>query len=249
MEIERTPENGFRVRLLPKSGATGELQFASSTTGWKVGAEQPNVNHGFYIPCQVSGSLTIPKLGSSPIDVSGTGSYGHATLSTNPYSVFTVSHFVLFNSERVKVLNLSYKPLHKESEALVVQSFTFVDGKLYLASDTGSVTFSSSHTDKEVELVVPDGVVVKFEGPAIEAGSPNGKIANASLTVDNLSVVDRVDVLDSIPYLLRKIVQAFITKPYIYQFYVPGHLSITLSDNASEPVEADGQVYYELSYL
>ncbi|KAJ9070011.1 putative cell survival pathways protein [Entomophthora muscae] len=249
MEIERSPDNGFRIKLFPKSGASGELNFASSTTGWKVGAEQPNVKHSFYIPCQVTGSLTIPKLGSSPIEVSGSGSYGHATLSSNPYSVFSISHFVLFNSERIKTINLTFKPLHKDTDSLVVQSFTFVDGKLYLASDTGNVTFSSSHNDSEVDLIVPDAIVVNFEGPALEEGTPNGKTANALLKVDNLAVIDRFDVLESIPYMLRKIVQAFITKPYIYQFYLPGHLTITVSDHASEPLEAEGQVYYELSYL
>lgn len=249
MEIERTPELGFCIKLLPNSGASGELWFGSKTTGWRVGKEKPNVKHGFYLPCQVSGNLTINKFGSSPLDISGVGFFNHATLSAHPYSIFTVSHFILFNSEKIKILNLSYKPLKSENDALNVQAFIFVDGRLCLASDTGSVTFPSAHNDTEIDLVVPDEVSFRFEGPALENGVPNGKVAKAIVTMKKLEVVERIDVLASIPYMLRKIVQAFITKPYVYQFYPSAKLTVTASDDASETLEAEGQVYYELSYM
>jgi hypothetical protein len=65
------------------------------------------------------------------------------------------------------------------------------------------------------------------------------------LSTKDLKLYDRVDVISNLPYFIRKIIQAFITKPYIYEYFQPATLSISNGDQ-TEVIE--GNLFYELSY-
>jgi hypothetical protein len=77
----------------------------------------------------------------------------------------------------------------------------------------GSVRFPTAHTDKRTGYQVPDSAVYSLRGT-----DSRGRRVEVDLPVPSVNVVERLDVLAELPWVLRQIIKAFIAKPYFYVF-------------------------------
>jgi len=110
-----------------------------------------------------------------------------------------------------------------------------------------------THYDPDTSYKPPRILSFTFDGQTLDKES-----LNASLEVDvgtqdaPKGLIQKVDVLAEIPYVLRKFVNVVAgTKPYIYQWNNPGVLSVSgpTSLLGSGKAEIKGICYNEATYL
>lgn len=71
---------------------------------------------------------------------------------------------------------------------------------------------------------------------------------NAKLHVEPKGLIDRIDLLAQVPFLIRKFIQAFITKPFCYEWLDREVvLELTIGDDA--PRNIKGKLLHELTLL
>lgn len=117
--------------------------------------------------------------------------------------------------------------------------------------------------DKDTGYLAPQALQFTWEGPQLQSGSGKGdtsKLLRASTKIDlgkpypsseSKGLVDKVDVLAEIPYMVRKIVNYVAgTKPYIYQTLNPATLSLTIpaGDRAGEHT-VQGTIFEEHTFI
>ncbi|KIS66729.1 uncharacterized protein UMAG_04793 [Mycosarcoma maydis] len=121
--------------------------------------------------------------------------------------------------------------------------------------------------DQETDYQAPQSIEYHWQGPLLDASTGKGDIANhvdASLKVDlgkpypsseTHGLVDKVDVLAEIPYMVRKLVNYVAgTKPFIYQTLNDATLTIKLPESYSgagkgEATEVKGTLFEEHTFI
>lgn len=101
-----------------------------------------------------------------------------------------------------------------------------------LNDDVSSVVQSAAEKDRETGYNAPGAIEFKWAGNKV-AGEKSRVSASVSVpklgaTVGEGGLIEKVDVLAEIPYVLRKTLAAVTgTKPYIYQVSVAINLKLT----------------------
>ncbi|WVQ80796.1 hypothetical protein IAT38_002901 [Cryptococcus sp. DSM 104549] len=119
-----------------------------------------------------------------------------------------------------------------------------------ISKDISACEHLTPSNDKATGYDVPAGIEFKWEGERVDG---KGRIG-ARLGVDKLGLVvgeggliEKVDVLAEIPYVIRKGLAAVTgTKPYIYQYHNPATLEVTTGE---ETVPVKGWLYTEASFV
>lgn len=115
--------------------------------------------------------------------------------------------------------------------------------------------------DQDTGYQTPQQIEYIWAGPALDTttgkGKPDAQV-QASLSVDlgkpypaseTHGLVDKVDVLAEIPYMVRKIVNYVAgTKPYIYQTLNPAKLTLKMPADAAEST-VDGVLFEEHTFI
>ncbi|PBL04451.1 oxidative stress survival Svf1-like protein [Armillaria gallica] len=99
----------------------------------------------------------------------------------------------------------------------------------------------------------PGEILFEWAGPSVLPGESGNYSAKLSVDLGDVKnpkgLIEKVDVLGEIPYVLKVTVNYVAgTKPFIYQWFNPGKLTIT-EPGSDKPVEVDGMLYNEASFL
>lgn len=156
---------------------------------------------------------------------------------------------------------------------IVGDKLVAVTGSTRKGNDEGSsssVKHLNTTFDPDTGYQAPGGLEFAWSGPLLEgtggALKPvNGTndVVNAKLTVDlgkphpaseSKGLVEKVDVLGEIPYMVRKVVNYVAgTKPYVYQNLNPATLSVQLPESykgeGSKSFESKGTVFTEATFI
>ena len=104
--------------------------------------------------------------------------------------------------------------------------------------------------DKDTGYLAPTGVSFEWEGDRIDGkGGASAKVTleKAGAEIGQGGLIEKVDVLAEIPYVIRKGLAAVTgTKPYVYQYLNPATLEVKLDDG---PVEVKGWLFSEASFV
>lgn len=120
--------------------------------------------------------------------------------------------------------------------------------------------------DNDTGYLAPQSIQFTWEGPQLTStgGDRKGdtsKLVRASTKVElgkpypvseAKGLVDKVDVLAEIPYMVRKVVNYVAgTKPYIYQTLNPASLSLTVpaGDHAVDGQKVEGSLFEEHTFI
>lgn len=117
--------------------------------------------------------------------------------------------------------------------------------------------------DQETGYLVPQAIEFSWEGPQLVPNTGKGdvsKLVKAKTRVElgkpfpaseSKGLVDKVDVLAEIPYMVRKLVNYVAgTKPYIYQTLNPATLALILpAGNAAGEHQVKGTVFEEHTFI
>ncbi|GAA6060692.1 hypothetical protein JCM10212_005074 [Sporobolomyces blumeae] len=269
---------GFKVGAGPKGGFTyfGQLSGKPTPAGDApdtAAGHDGYAVHRFWPRCKVSG---IMRIGNDVTDVEGSrGIFIHAIQGMRPNLLASKWNFANFQSledDGVSLVMMEFTTPAAYGSKVVNVGAVVVGDKLVSVTAGGSgVVGGSSATheqpikDKETGYDAPSAIKFVWEGASLEGeGSdlqavPGGKVhavLHEDLVTDadkyeTRGLVEKVDVLGHIPYLVRKFVNyAAGTKPYIYTWLNPVKASVTLSNGSeTKTVDAQGYIFNEATFI
>jgi len=101
--------------------------------------------------------------------------------------------------------------------------------------------------DPETGYTVPQSMKFKWQGPQLIEGKASKDLVNAEVSVDLKGLIEKVDILGEIPYMVRKMVNYVAgTKPYLHQYLNPATLKITLP---SKELSVEGSLFCEATFI
>lgn len=110
------------------------------------------------------------------------------------------------------------------------------------------------HTvDSETGYEVPQKIRYAWQGPLLNQGKAQKELVEAETIVDvgkpgaSKGLIEKVDVLGEIPYMVRKMVNYVArTKPFVYQYLNPASLKLTLP---SKEINVEGSLFCETTFI
>ncbi|RHZ56341.1 hypothetical protein Glove_402g19 [Diversispora epigaea] len=118
-----------------------------------------------------------------------------------------------------------------------------VGNKLIGVSVRNQANFITTVLDPDTGYNIPEKILYTWEGSTLDTGE-NFK---ARMEFDTAVLMDKIDVLNEIPYFLKKIVQAFVAKPYVYQWFNDTIAYIKIGDK--DEFAVPGKLFSEATFI
>ncbi|KAI8873450.1 hypothetical protein GQ42DRAFT_30081 [Ramicandelaber brevisporus] len=149
------------------------------------------------------------------------------------------------------------------SEHISMGGFVW-NGKLYSVTTQNTCDYLDTSFDKDTKYEVPAHVKYHLAGNTLPNVLPANVIGDkefagptatfeGDLTFDtnNKSLIAKVDVLAELPYLIRKVIQALITRPFLYQHFNEVKPTVTLTDTDGSQIKLvlSGRAFHEQTYM
>ncbi|KAM0684206.1 putative cell survival pathways protein [Mitosporidium daphniae] len=192
-----------------------------------------------------TGSIEAEGLPKRPI--SGMASLNLVTQLIEPHlaaSKWCFFYFVAKGKER-----LTFSLLHFLTTALFhkkdfSQGILTIDGKVIGLTLNNSITFIKQKiTEQSGGYALPSQIHLVFDGIG-PGGSTDVWRLEAHIPLE--TCVDRLDLLAHIPYFIRKVIQALLSKPYCFQWF--DDIKITLT-RQGKPQFYEGKIFSEVLYI
>jgi hypothetical protein len=116
-----------------------------------------------------------------------------------------------------------------------------VNGKLTGVSVGNRIDVESVSRDPESGYKIPGTFIYSWEGVTV-ADEP----FFATLRMKTGTLCRKLNVLDHLPFFLRKAIEAFVTRPFAYYWLEKGELELKIGDQESK---VTGWVLQELSLI
>jgi len=189
--------------------------------------------HRFIPTGRVTGTVIV---NGTEIKINGTALYSHAVQQSPQFckrwNLITMNN----GTDGLMMLEFVNKAQSVGKAGLVL------DNKLVGVATDCTVTQVSSEIDSDTKYDVPTEMKYVIKGKTIEGEKP----FTATLTMKPSNQVDRIDCLSFLPFIIRKFVQSFISKPFIYQWLDEGEIELTIGD---EKRTIKGLVLQETSHV
>jgi len=205
----------------------------------KIQFDPENIKNGYcihrFIPTgRVKGTVVINE--KTTININGTALYSHAVQQNPQYckrwNLITMNN----GTDGLMMLEFISKSTSVGKAGLVL------DNKLVGVATDCTVKQVCSVIDKDTDYEVPSEMKYTITGKTIEGGKP----FTIDLTMKPTNQIDRIDCLSFLPFLVRKFIQKFISKPFIYQWLDEGVAEVTIGD---EKRTIKGLVLQETSHV
>ncbi|BGP25897.1 survival factor 1 [Rhodotorula toruloides] len=267
------PKGGFTYfgQLSGKAAPTDDSpDYAGGADGYAI--------HRFWPRCAVTG---IMRVGNDVIDLEGArGVFIHAIQGIRPNILAASWNFANFQAvekegeEAVSLIMMEFTTTPAYGSKVINVGSVVVGDKLVAVTAGGSgvvggsnVTHQDPVKDAETGYDAPsslkfcwEGVKLEGEGSNLKAVTEGNSKVHAVFTEDLLvdkdgyktkGLVEKVDVLGQIPYLIKKFVNyAAGTKPFIYTWLNPVKASITLGTGSeTKTLDVDGYVFTEATMI
>ncbi|CAO3597782.1 unnamed protein product [Absidia cylindrospora] len=205
------------------------------------------VSHKFWPRAQAKGTFIVDK---QLHEVEGDGMFIHAIQGMQPQLIASNWNFVNFQSSEAALSMMQFQTTKQYGSVNINQGSLVLHDKLICVSVDNHVELLDLQKDEETEYDIPQRIKLTWKGKTIkqEASAVDGDEKDVSIemivTVKNL--VDKIDVLAEIPWFLKKLVQTFVVKPYIYQWLDKATATITVGDDT---VQVEGNCFQELVFV
>ncbi|KAI9639430.1 oxidative stress survival, Svf1-like protein [Dioszegia hungarica] len=218
--------------------AKGDGMFVHAIQGLRPDSAASRWNFGFFT---TAGDVADSKLGrvrALQMEFETTDYYG----PTGPKSGRTKVNMGVVTSSK---LSSPLIVVGQTSCAAVPTAFPALN------DDVSAVTQTPGAKDKDTGYNAPSAIEFKWAGNRV--GGEKGRVSAAvavpllGTTVGEGGLIEKVDVLAEIPYVLRKTLAAVTgTKPYIYQYLNSASLHVELD---GEAVEVQGWLFNEATFV
>ena len=127
-------------------------------------------------------------------------------------------------------------------KSVVSQGSLVVDGRYEAITVENTVNFHETEYDEFSGYNIPTSLTTEWTGQTAD-GQPISIVMNLKLN----NLLDKIDILSELPYIIRVFVQTFITAPYVYQWLEDSTISIKIGE--SDLVQVRGSAFHESSFM
>jgi hypothetical protein len=226
-----------------------ELRLKLVDRGYKVrqnrashgsGKDAPYVTHRWLPRCETSGSA---QLNGKTYSLKGFGTFIHVFSNMRPYQAADRWNLFTYQSDRAAVNLIHYLPHSRHGSTDIVHDSLVLDGKLLALTSDNNVKVISTREDTDTGYYPPTHLQLSWRGQTLEE---QPRSVDISMELRPNILCERVDVLDVLPWVIRKVIQVLVAKPFIYQWFDPVCIRIRL-DN--EEILDEGHVMYEATFI
>jgi len=217
--------------------ADGQGMFVHAIQGLRPDSAASRWNFGFFTTAGEAGDSKLGTVHALQMEFETTDHYG----PKGP------------KSGRTKV-NVGVITSAKHSSPLIVVGQTSCPANSSafsgLNDDVSSVVQSGASKDSETGYNIPGAIEFKWAGQCSDGKgrvSAGLSVPTLGKTVGEGGLIEKVDVLAEIPYVVRKALSAVTgTKPYIYQYLNPSTLNLEVD---GEAVKVEGWFFNEATFV
>ncbi|KAG1308003.1 hypothetical protein G6F64_006367 [Rhizopus arrhizus] len=203
------------------------------------------VSHKFWPRAESKGTFIINQ---QIYEIEGDGMFIHAIQGMQPQLIASNWNFINFQSKEASIGMMQFQTTKQYGSVNINQGSLVLNGKLICVSVDNHVELMDLEKDSETEYDIPKRVKLTWKGKTIkEEEGDEIKDVTIVMVVDIKNLIDKIDVLAEIPYFIRKFVQTFVVKPYIYQWLDKATAEITIGDQ--EKVLTEGHCFQELVFV
>lgn len=231
------------------------------------------VVHRFWPRTTCSGHIVLK---GQALNATGSGMFVHAIQGMRPNLIASRWNFAHFSSEEqggVSAIQMEFTttPAHGKTGSgsggvKVNVGSLVIGGKLVSvtgetiwpgevpenADGMSRATHINLFHDKDTGYEAPSGITFQWAGPSIVPEAKGTAKADLQLDVGTYyapkGLVQKVDVLAEIPYVIKMAVNYVAgTKPYIYQYFNPATLNVTVPKAVLEAGAAEGETALSVS--
>ncbi|KAI7852828.1 oxidative stress survival, Svf1-like protein [Circinella umbellata] len=203
------------------------------------------VSHKFWPKAIAKGTFIVDKVLH---EVEGDGTFIHAIQGMQPQLIASNWNFCTFHSQEASLSMMQFQTTKQYGAININQGSIVLNGKLISVSVENHVELLDLAKDEETEYDIPQKIKLTWKGKTIkeEGDEEPAKDVHVEMVVTVKNLVDKIDVLNEIPWFLKKLVQTFVVKPYIYQWLDTASAEITVGD---EKVVTEGKCFQELVFV
>ncbi|KAI8636034.1 oxidative stress survival, Svf1-like protein [Parasitella parasitica] len=202
------------------------------------------VSHKFWPRCTAKGTFIIEKQFH---EVDAHGMFIHAIQGMQPQLIASKWNFVDFQSEDAALSIMQFTTTKQYGGIEVNQGSIVLHDKLISVCVENNVELMDLKKDDDTGYNIPQRVKLTWKGKTIKKDKDDQvKDVSVVMIVKLEKLIDKIDILSEIPWFIRKLVQTFVVKPYIYQWIDDATAKITVGD---ETFDCSGRCYQELVFV
>nr|KAJ3401601.1 putative cell survival pathways protein [Polyrhizophydium stewartii] len=242
-----TPGPSYKVSFQAGTEVQAELDFDALVEAYQVNDGKTlytpgNPANGYiaarFVPkSKVTGTLIID--GKSH-EAAGHGVFSHV-IQSPPQNVARWNYANLQNEKDALILYQYHLPKGKYPQDVVSQGVLVLDNKIIAVTVANHTVFNGTAVDSFSGYHVPKAVTHVWEGTT-RAGEP----VRVELALKLDRMLDKIDVLAELPFLVRKFIQTFITAPFVYQWLENAEAKITIGGKEST---IKGLAFHENTFM
>ncbi|KAJ1940495.1 putative cell survival pathways protein [Linderina macrospora] len=238
-------------------GMSAQFEFKRTADGYKIGDGKNHIGDGtaahYFYP---AGTVTADcEIHGKKFKASGVGLFIHAhSGNIMPYNVGAEWNMSFFTGQRSDKLDgprdtdtfhvLQYTTPESVGAVNCSQAGLTRDGKLHAVFWENQIEFHERHKDPNGSgYKIPDRVKITSVGKTVD-----GKTVKATFDARPSKRLHDIDVLGEMPFVIKRLVQALITKPFIFERYEE-NAKITVEIEGEEPYEIVGSAFHELTLM
>lgn len=210
--------------------------------------EGPTTCHRFYPFGKItSGMLNVlPEDGSAPISIDLKDSralFIHASIDGMlPYQLADHFNTMLLQTDNSSLVMLQFRTPKKQGGESIAFGCLALGDKIVAIPLENSVAHTEVATDPDNGYAVPKRIRFQWEGVMLGDKKKFSAVADTKIG----KAAQRIDILSHLPYIIRAVIQALVTKPFIYQWAEDVTASVSMGD---EEITLSGRAMIECSFL
>jgi hypothetical protein len=202
------------------------------------------VSHKFWPRAQAKGTFIVEN---AVHEVEGLSTFIHAIQGMQPQLIASNWNFCDFQSPEATLSMMQFQTTKQYGAVDVNQGALVLDGKLTCVSVDNHVELLDLEVDPDTEYQIPKRIKLTWNGKTMEESDEvEAKDVKITMIVTVNNLLDKIDVLNEIPWVIRKLVQTFVVKPYIYQWLDKATAEIVIGEKT---VTTEGQCFQELVFV
>lgn len=218
--------------------------FGDGRISFGVEGEDGDIDMRFLPAGRVRGTVSIDGISRT---FSGMGMGVHQFQGIRPNLVASRWNFFYFTSdedaigERLSLFMIQLGTSPTYGSETVNYGALYGDGRLLALCRGGKCTPFAPALDTVSGYYIPREFRLHWVGQTVD-----GDRFEATCHSQPQILCERMNLLDQLPFVLRKIVETFVTRPYIYQWFDRVTVNVSIKSNSDS---ISGWLYNELSLL
>ena len=218
------------------------LAVKGGTISFGSGGKEGFISNRFWPLANVAGTITYQN---KSVPFKGRGIGIRQFHGIKPYVAarqWNMASFVGASGKETSALLLHLETAKAYDSVHFNQGFIVVDGVVEAVVVDTAVRATGLQKDEEMDYYIPTAIEYQWSGV-----DRNGRGIKAHIMVEKMNLVAKVMVLDALPLMFRKIVEAIVSRPALWQWVNPATLVIEREGQA--PMEVQGNLYHEFSLI